>query len=304
MNPHPKSVLTLGNFDGVHLGHRKLLSRVKELAAQHQLQSVVLSYTDHPAFILKSHPKPQVLMSPAAKAKELWSLGLDHVELLTFNSELAHTPAEKFLSEYLIPVWQPEIIVMGYDSHFGYHRRGDVAFLQQYADKYAYQVEYLEPELYQGQPVSSSMIRKLLLAGDITLANQLLGRPYRLQGTVGHGITKARSLGYPTANLIPDNPHQLIPRSGIYLSKARLHDSQYFGLTNIGCSPTVKHSGLIEIETYLLSFDQEIYGVQMELELLQYLREEKLFSSEQELITAISQDVAQAEKLIGSSYHA
>lgn len=300
MNFHPRSVLTIGNFDGIHLGHRKLLSRVQELAAASKLQSVVLSYTDHPAFTLKSHPKSQVLMPAAAKIKELKALGIDHVELLTFTRELAHTSADKFLKEYLIPVWQPLIIVMGYDSHFGYQREGNVEFLQQHAQAYRYSVEYVEPQLHDGQIISSSMIRKLLASARITEANLLLGKPYALHGIVGHGISKGRSLGFPTANLIPENPHQLVPKSGIYLSRATFEGKQHFGLTNIGCSPTVKHSGLVEIETHILDFDRDIYEAQLELELLLYLREERVFRSEQELAQAISLDVATARKLIGS----
>lgn len=300
MNFIPRSVLTIGNFDGIHLGHRKLLSLVQQLAAAAKLQSVVLSYTDHPAFTLKSHPKPQVLMPAATKIRELKALGIDHVELLTFTRELAHTPAEKFLKEYLVPVWQPHVLVMGYDSHFGYQREGNVDFLQQHAETYGYRVEYVEPLLHEGQIISSSMIRKLLSDGEITLANYLLGKPYALQGTVGHGISKGRSLGFPTANLIPEYPHQLVPKSGIYFSRVTLEGKQYLGLTNIGCSPTVKHSGLVEIETHILDFDREIYEAQLELELLQYLREEKMFKSEPELTQAISQDVAEARKLIGS----
>ncbi len=300
LSSKPQSVITLGNFDGMHLGHRKLLAKVQELAACSGLQSVVLSYTDHPAFTLKSHPKPQVLMTAAAKTKELKALGIDHVELLTFTMELAHTSADKFLQEYLIPVWQPAIFVMGYDSHFGFQRQGNVDFLTKHAPDFGYRVQYVEPQLYQNQIISSSMIRKLLADGNISLANKLLGKPYTLPGTVGHGISKGHSLGFPTANLIPDNPHQLVPKSGIYFSKALFAGRSFFGLTNIGCSPTVKHSGLVEIETHLLDFDVDIYEMQLELELHQYLREERLFKSEQELSEAIRQDVILARKLIGS----
>ena len=300
MTPSQGNIVTIGNFDGIHRGHRKLLAQLQNLAQLNGMQSVVLSYTDHPAFTLKSQPQPQVLTPASQKLKILKSLEIDHVELLTFSNDLAHTPAAIFLSEYLVPVWQPAILVMGYDSSFGYQREGNSTFLQQHASTYGYRVEYVEPELFEGHPISSSFIRELLTAGNIGLANRLLGTPYLLQGTIGHGISKGQSLGFPTANLIPGDPHQLVPQSGIYLCQVQVMGSQYFGLTNIGSSPTVKHSGLVEIETYILDFSSDIYGKQMELELLHYLREERLFANEQKLIEAIKKDLADARALIGS----
>ncbi len=293
------SVLTIGNFDGIHLGHQKLLARMIEAAHTEALQSVVLSYTDHPAFTLKAHAKPRVLCPSALKQRRLYSLGIDKVELLNFTSEFAKIPASQFLDEYIMPVWQPKLIVMGYDSHFGYKRTGDYHFLLQHADRYGFNVEYVEPLEYNGAPISSSMIRELLAQGDILTANHLLGKPYRLLGEVGQGIGRGRDFGFPTANLILANPHQLIPREGIYLSRVHLEEGMFFGLTNIGSSPTVKHSGVVEIETHILGFTGDIYHRYMELELIRYLREERMFSSVEELIAAMNLDLSLAESIIG-----
>ncbi|PKN73306.1 MAG: riboflavin biosynthesis protein RibF [Candidatus Cloacimonetes bacterium HGW-Cloacimonetes-3] len=296
MNNH--SVLTIGNFDGIHLGHQKLLVRMIEAAHSEGLQSVVLSYTVHPAFTLKAHAKPSVLCPAELKQRQLYSLGIDMVELLTFNSEFAKISASQFLYEYILPVWHPKLIVMGYDSHFGFKRTGDYHFLLQHADKNGFRVEYVEPLEYRGSPISSSMIRELLAQGDILSANKLLGKPYRLLGEVGHGIGRGKGFGFPTANLILSNPHQLIPREGIYLSRVHLEGATFFGLTNIGSSPTVKHSGVVEIETYIIGFTGDIYNRYMELELMRYLREERMFRNVEELITAMNLDLSLAESII------
>jgi len=304
MNISQGSVITIGNFDGVHLGHRKLLSTVTWLANRNDLKSVVLSYTDHPAFILKAHARSQVLTPAIAKKDELLACGIDQVELLNFTPELAQTTALKFLTDYLLPVWNPQIIVMGHDSHFGHHRQGNYEFLKSHSSRFGYRVEYVEPLLWNNAPLSSSVIRNLLLEGHLETANELLGRPYRISGKVSHGISKGRSFGFPTANLTPESPHQLIPKNGIYLCQVILGDRSLFGLTNIGSSPTVKHTGITEIETHILDFNEEIYGMDISLELLKYLREEVKFRSEEELVRAIGSDVDAVKAMLQAGIHA
>jgi len=297
-----QSVITIGNFDGIHLGHRKLLSRVLEIAKTENLTSVAISYTDHPAFTLKAHPMPRMLCPAGWKKRELLALGIEEVELLSFTAELSRTSAEDFLRNYLIPVWHPKVIVVGYDSHFGHQRKGNYHFLRSHAEDFGFQVEYIDPLMFQGKPISSSMIRELLQGGETETATELLGRPYCLVGEIGHGIAKGQDFGFPTANLILGNPHQLIPRSGIYFSKVHLGKDAFFGLTNIGSSPTVKHTGIIEIETFILDFNGDIYGQYLEVELLRYLREEMMFGSVELLIQAMRKDLATARRLIAEQY--
>ncbi len=292
------SVVCIGTFDGIHRGHRKLLSHMKDIAQAEALKSVVITYRDHPAFTLRKDAAPKLLCPSALKEQELLKIGIDQVVMLDFTPEFAHTSAGDFLQDYLIPLWHPQVIVVGYDSHFGKNKEGNRKFLQNHAARYRYRLEYVKPELYQGKPISSSVIRRFLEERRIEEANVLLGRPYRLLGTVSRGLARGRSLGFPTANLLLDNPHQLIPAEGIYLSKAHLERGDFFGLTNIGKSPTVKHSGIIEIETYLIDFDAEIYGSTMQVELLKYLREEKMFADTHKLTQAMRQDLALARSLI------
>jgi riboflavin kinase/FMN adenylyltransferase len=292
------TVLSIGTFDGIHLGHRKLLARVHDIAQAEGLKSVIITYREHPAITLKKDSAPKMLCPSALKKQQLISLSIDEVAMLDFTPEMAKITAEQFLGEYLIPTWHPSVIVMGYDSHFGKNKEGDRKFIQDHASVYGYRVEYVEPELDAGAPISSSRIRRLLESADLQEANRLLGRPYCLLGSVTHGTARGRGLGFPTANLTLANPHQLIPAQGIYFSRVCLEGQTFFGLTNIGISPTLKSTGIIEVETFLIGFDSDIYGSTMQVELLSYLREEKMFADSDELICAMKQDLAQAQSLI------
>nr|MDK2851265.1 riboflavin kinase / adenylyltransferase [Candidatus Cloacimonadota bacterium] len=292
------TVISIGTFDGIHLGHRKLLSHVTQIAKQENLRSVVISFSDHPAFTLHREALPGLLCPSEIKEQELKKLGIDEVVLLDFTPEIAQTSAQDFLEKYLIPQWHPKVFILGYDSHFGKNREGNRDFLLKHASRWGYRVEFVEPILDGGRVISSSRIRNLLQSRHIEEANRLLGRPYRLLGDVCRGLAKGRELGFPTANLKLRNPHQLIPAIGLYLSRVHIEQGEFFGLTNIGKSPTVKHSGVIEIETYLLGFDSDIYGSTMEIELLKYLREEKMFANTELLIQAMHKDLELAKSLI------
>ncbi len=293
-------VISIGTFDGLHRGHLELLNRVVSLAQGRSIRSVVISYDSHPAYTLNQQARPLLLTPVEVKRQRILELGIDQVDLLHFDREFSLTSAEDFLHGFLIPSYRPAVIVVGYDSHFGHQRRGDFAFLQSHAERYGYELQYVEPVSYKDRPVSSSLIRELLLAGNLEEANQLLSQPYTLYGKVVPGSCLGTELGFPTANLQLADPHQLVPRKGIYLSRSQLGAERFFGLTNIGSSPTVKHHGLTEIETHLLDFHEQIYGRDFQVSLIQYLREEKLFADIKALQEAIQQDLAQARKLIGT----
>lgn len=293
------SVLSIGTFDGIHLGHRKLIARVIELSQEKHLHSVIVSYNDHPAFVLRQKAEPKMLCPSQIKREELLRLGIQEVAMLSFTETLAQMSALDFLEDVLIPRWHPRYIVVGYDSHFGRGREGNRDFLKKHALQHHYEVVYVQPLMDGGLPVSSSRIREHLQEGNLPEANRLLGRPYRLLGRVTTGLARGRQFGFPTANLTLGNPHQLIPRDGIYLSRVHLGDKVFFGLTNIGSSPTVKHTGIIEIETFLIDFEGDLYGQGMQVELLKYLREEKMFANTDELVSAMQADLAEARALIG-----
>lgn len=291
-------VISIGTFDGIHLGHRKLLNRVIEIAKGKKLESVIVTYKDHPAFTLQDSAAPRMLCPARLKEEELYRLGIDKVEMLDFTPELSEMSAYQFLVNILIPKWHPSVIVVGYDSHFGKGRAGDLNFLREHQEDFHYELEFVSPLLADNLPISSTMIRNLLEQGKIDAANTYLGRPYRLSGNVISGWERGRTFGFPTANLALDTPHQLVPAIGIYLSRVILGNSEYFALTNIGKSPTVKKSDVVEIESYLIDFEGDIYGTNITVELLQYMREEKMFANTDELIQAMEIDLEQARLMI------
>ncbi|MCB5245836.1 MAG: bifunctional riboflavin kinase/FAD synthetase [Candidatus Cloacimonetes bacterium] len=293
-----KSVLSIGNFDGLHIGHQKLLSKVIELAKERNLKSVVITYDNHPVQTLNNNSCSYILLPPLQKKDRILSMGINEVQLLHFDDKLAKTSAEDFLRLYMDAKFNPAIIVLGYDSHFGYQRRGDYQFLLEQSKTYGFEVEYVEPILYNNRIISSSLIRKMLISGNLYEANRLLGQPYTLYGKVGRGKGIGKELGYPTVNLKLDDPYQLIPYNGVYISKAITGSIVFYGLTNIGISPTLKKRDRVEIETYLLDVNNDFGGFSFSIQLLHYLREERMFPDKDALKRAIEKDVAFAKNLV------
>lgn len=291
-----KSVLSIGNFDGLHLGHRKFLLEVVNTAKDLGLRSVVMTFDNHPAGVVRGE-KYTTLLPIRQKLRMMHELGVDEIPILHFDEEMAKTSAEDFLRKDMVEAFSPAVIVMGHDSRFGSGRTGDLEFMKSRQSQYGFELQVVEPLLDGDRVVSSSVIRKILAAGDLAEANRLLGAPYTIYGTVEHGAGLGRRLGFPTANLRLEEPLQLLPRSGVYLSKAWLNDQSFLGLTNIGTSPTVKHTGKTEVETHILDFDRQIYGQQLRVELLSFLREEKMFSSKETLRDAMREDLSKARTL-------
>jgi riboflavin kinase/FMN adenylyltransferase len=296
-----RNIVSIGNFDGLHRGHRKLISSLVSIARHRDLHSVVISYTTHPAFTLRKDAPPLILTPASRKAAMIRDLGVNEVVLLPFDDAFSKVTADQFLHDVLMPRFSPVVIVVGYDSHFGFQRRGTHEFLRSHSQQYGFTCEYIEPCLHNGIPVSSSMIRNLLLSGDLQTANMLLEIPYAIDGTVVPGAGLGTGLGFPTANLNPDDPCQLIPKHGIYLSRVRWQNRELFGLTNIGLSPTLKKSSETEVETYIMDFSENLTGTRVSLELLEYFREERHFHSRDELITAMRDDEARARSIISGN---
>lgn len=294
-----KSVISIGNFDGIHLGHQKLLRRMLAVARERGLNSVVVTFDVHPAYVLNPQARPLQLLPTQAKRQQLLELGIETVETVHFDHDFAQTSADEFFHDYLIPKFSPAVIVVGYDSHFGHNREGGFSFLQSHKAQYGFDLIFVEPVMCGELPVSSSLIRDLLLAGRIGEANAWLGRSYALYGKIVGGARIGAGLGFPTANLLLADAHQLVPREGVYLSRIDLGPESFFGLTNIGTSPSVKKTGKTEIETHILDFRRDIYGCEVKLSLLDYLREERMFETKDALIQAMEADLAKARSLIG-----
>ena len=290
------TVLSIGNFDGLHLGHRKFLSEVVGTAKKLGLRSVVMTFDNHPAGVIKG-AKYTTLLPIRQKIRLMHELGVDEIPILHFDDEMARTSAEDFLRKDMVEAFSPAVIVMGHDSRFGSGRSGDLEFMKSRQSHYGFELQVVEPLLNGEQLVSSSLIRKTLAEGNLTEANKLLGAPYTIYGEVVHGAGLGNGLGFPTANLRLEEPLQLLPRSGVYHSRAWLEGQSFLGLTNIGTSPTLKHTGETEVETHILDFDGQIYGQPLRVELLSFLREEKMFSSKETLLEAMKEDLSRARML-------
>lgn len=265
---------------------------MRNLAKKHDLHSVLITYDQHPRYTL-AHNRDFAILSPTLeKLQLLKSCGIDHIEVLPFTPELAQESAQKFLSGYILPNYSPKLFILGHDSHFGHNRSGNYRFLKKTGKRSGFSVLQITPVFHDKKPISSTMIRNYLLGGDLDLANKLLGRRYSISGKVIKGAGIGKSLGFPTANLFPNDQHQLIPRTGIYIVKAYLGEQSILGLTNIGISPTLKSLAQKEIETYLLDFSAEIYDQKLRIEFVRRIRDEKKFSSTRELIFAMQEDLA------------
>jgi riboflavin kinase/FMN adenylyltransferase len=291
-----KSIVSLGNFDGLHLGHRKLISTMVDMAQQQGLRSVVITFKQHPAFVL-NRPNFELLIPSEHKVGMIKELGVDEVVCLPFTKELSQLSALDFLRTYVVDALDPSVIVVGYDSHFGHGREGNHQFLQKHAASFGYQCLYVPALEDEEGIISSSRIRSLLHEGRMDEANRLLGSPYSMYGEVVRGKGLGKGMGFPTANLALDEPQQLIPRAGVYVSRVFLGEDVFFGLTNIGTAPSVKQDRKTTVETYMPEYNADLYGARMKLELLHFMRPELCFASRAELIRAMKADLAQAKAL-------
>ena len=288
----PYPVLTIGNFDGVHRGHRALLRSVIERARACRGTAAVLTFDPHPLKILAPDCAPQQIQTLEQRVDSLAGEGIDLLYLVSFTPEVMRIGAEEFAAEYLARRMGVRELVVGRHFVFGRDRRGDLEFLRRRGAGLGFTVREVGELCYRGDRISSTRVRSLLAAGQVSLAARLMGRPPSLVGTVVHGNTRGRELGFPTANLEVIN--ELIPANGVYITSALLDGIVNRGLTNIGHRPTIsslsEHAERPVIETHLLDFDGDLYGRRIELSFYLRLRSEKRFPSVRRLVEQIAND--------------
>jgi riboflavin kinase/FMN adenylyltransferase len=290
--PFSSSVLTIGNFDGIHLGHQGLFQKVRERARAIQGTSVVVTFNPHPAQILRPSKAPRQIVADENKARLIFQHGIEVVLSLPFSKEFAQLPAKSFIREVLLDTIGMKEIVIGYDYTFGRKREGNIHLLKEMGDQWDFRVHVHPPVTIRGQLVSSTRIRELITSGAMEEAKSLLGRPFSLSGRVIRGLGIGRSVvGYPTANLEPRE--KLLPQRGVYIIKAETPFGEFFGVTNVGFNPTFagKH---ISVETYLFDFDRPLYDQNLIVHFLRRLRGEKTFAGAEALRAQIHKDVEQA----------
>ncbi len=278
-HPPHDAVVTSGTFDGVHLGHQKILSRLKELAKRKQGETVLLTYWPHPRLILQPEDKSlRLLTTLTEKVKLLEELGVDHLIILPFTKELSQMSSEEFIREILVNKIQTKTLVIGYDHKFGKNREGSFEYLQSHSHLFGFDMEEIPRQDVDDLAVSSTKIRTALAQGDISTATKYLSRPYMLTGKVVKGQQIGRSIGFPTANIQVEDDYKLLPRDGAYAVYTEVGNIRYKAILNIGDRPTVDGKKKT-IEAHLIDFEGDIYGQDLPIYFKEFLREEERFES-------------------------
>lgn len=291
-NPVENLVVTIGTFDGVHEGHRKLIHRIREAAREIGGETLALTFFPHPRMVL--YPEEhgvELLNTSNEKIKLLEEAGLDHLVIHPFDAEFAGMTSEEFVKKVLVKKLKAAKLVIGYDHKFGKQREGSFDDLLRMGPKYGFSVEKISEKDVNDIAVSSTQVRKALKSGDIATATAFLGRPYSLSGTVIHGNKIGRTIGFPTANIHLPETYKLIPAEGVYVVEVELMNESFHGMLSIGRRPTIEEKGELSIEVYILNFNREIYGSEITLRFLDRIRGDIKFNSLDELTKQINNDL-------------
>jgi riboflavin kinase / FMN adenylyltransferase len=291
-----RSSVTIGNFDGLHLGHRRILEDLVRTAVASRTASVVMTFSPHPLQVLHPGRAPKLIVPTEDKLAQIESLGIDYLLLVKFDEALSRLSGEVFIREILVASLRVQHIFVGHNFVFGHKRSGNVALLETLSREYDYSVHVIPPVAVRGSRVSSTGIRELIRAGRISQANRLLGRYYSLQGRVVSGQGLGRTVLFPTLNLEAQN--EILPGNGVYATLAVFEGESHPAVTNVGTRPTVSGTNL-SVETHLLSPAPEAPPSSLELQFLHRLRDERKFPSVDELKNQIANDIQRAKRFFG-----
>ncbi|TGE35300.1 bifunctional riboflavin kinase/FAD synthetase [Desulfosporosinus fructosivorans] len=289
-------VLALGNFDGVHLGHRRLLEHGLGQAMRLGVGLSVLIFEPHPLKVLFPERELKLLSTTRERLSYLEAIGVQTVYHLPFTREMANTSPEQFVEKILLPLGVIHVVV-GFNYSFGAQGRGNPELIQALGKKHGFGVSVLQAQSIGGRVISSSSIRKALLHGDIILASSLLGRPPCLRGTVIHGEERGRQLGYPTANILPEEDY-LVPKRGVYAVWADLNGKRVSGMMNIGMKPTFHDLYTTMVEVHFFDFSGDLYGSEIMVHIVERLRDERKFNGINELLMQLNKDRVKAEQIL------
>ncbi len=274
---HP--IVTIGTFDGVHLGHQAIFKQMQEAAAKRGGETVLITFSPHPRLVLyKDSKNLKFINTQAKKLDRIEKSGIDHLIIIPFTKEFSKNSSEKFIADYVVKHVHPEMIIIGYDHHFGKNREGNIELLERLKEKYNYEVIQVPPLYVDELPVSSTRIRNMLKEGNLKEANKMLGYEYAITGKVVKGNALGRKLGFPTANIQLPNEFKLIAANGVYACRALIEGRVYKGMSNIGVRPTIDH-GDLTIEINIFDFDKDIYDESITIYFVDRLRDEKKFES-------------------------
>jgi riboflavin kinase/FMN adenylyltransferase len=290
---HP--VLALGNFDGVHRGHRKILDRLRRVAVERGATAVVMTFDPHPPRIVRPDKAPPLLMTKEQKLEAIAHAGIQGAAIVRFTPELSRWDPEMFVRTVLVDWLHVSEVWVGANFLFGHDRAGNFSLLRILGNRYGFRAEKIDPVRYKDFVVSSTRVRRLVSEGRVDEAGALLGHQYYVDGTVIQGDRRGRTIGFPTANLCTEN--ELLPPHGVYATTTRIGEIVYASVTNIGTRPTVDDSGRVTVESHIFNLDRDLYGASMRLGFVQRLRDERAFESVEQLQTQIAGDCARARVL-------
>ena len=292
------SVVTIGTFDGVHIGHQKIIKRIVEIAKKKDLQALVLTFFPHPRMVVQNDSSIKLINTIDEKAKQLESMGVNHLVIKKFTKSFSRLSALEYVRDVLVNKLKVKHIIVGYDHHFGRNRTANIEDLKEYGEFYGFKVTEIMPQEVDDVAVSSTKIRNALLKGDVKIANKFLGYNFYLTGKVEKGRGIGSTIDFPTANINIEESYKLIPHSGVYLVKAIIKGVNVFGMMNIGNNPTVSDDIKTNIEVHFFDFSNDIYGEVIKVELLDYLRNEIKFPSVLALKEQLKKDEINAKHLI------
>ena len=291
------TVLTIGTFDGVHLGHQKIVERVVTNARQEGLLATVFTFFPHPRMVVQHDKGLKLIHTLEEKKQLLQQLGVDLLVVQPFNEAFAQLSAEEFVSTILVQRLNVKKVIIGYDHRFGRNRTANIDDMRLFGKKYGFAVEEISVQEVDEVSVSSTKIREALNKGDVTTAEHYLGTPYSLTGRVVHGLKLGRTLGYPTANIQVTEDYKLIPKDGVYAVYSYIDGRKVYGMMSIGKNPTIEGKGA-SIEVYFFDFNGDLYDQKLTIEFVQYLREEQKFATIDLLKKQLQDDETAARKAI------
>lgn len=286
-----KTILTLGTFDGVHIGHRKILEKVTQnTASGGKYESLVLTFFPHPRMVLQGQADVKLLNTISEKIELLEKIGIQNLVIHPFDESFSRLTAEEFVKNVLVDQFNIQKIIIGHDHRFGRNRTANIEDLIKFGKQYNFEVEQISVQEIKDVSISSTKIRTALTEGNMALANEYLGYDYFLTGTVLKGKQLGRTIGFPTANLKIEEDYKLVPRNGAYVVKSNINKKTVFGMMNIGFNPTLGE-GNLSIEIHYFDFEADLYDQKITVSLLQYLRPEQKFESVTLLKEQLKKDV-------------
>ncbi|MFN8438069.1 MAG: bifunctional riboflavin kinase/FAD synthetase [Cytophagales bacterium] len=295
-----KAVCTVGMFDGVHIGHRKIMTQLQQEAHKNDAETVVVTFDPHPRlyFDKNNSSNLRILTDVQERIETFSTLGIQHLLIIPFDDQLANMSSYAFINDVIKQQIGAQTLLLGYDHRFGKNREGGFEYLQQHQEQLGIHVVEISRLDIDNAAVSSTQIRNYLAEGAITKANQLLGRNYSLYGTVVKGKQLGRTIHVPTANIMVENPYKMIPQNGVYVAHA-IHKGQKYGaMMNIGTNPTVSHTLTQKIEAHIFDFNEEIYGDTLHVELIDRLRDEQKFDNLSQLVAQLQKDKQNALQIL------